>query len=277
MSFAETVLLGAIAGFTIYLGLPVGRLGRVSDRARVALAMFSVGILAFIFIDVIGHGQRIVETALVSYKHNDTSLGARSRIVRAARPSASQPVPPASRRSSHACGGAPCVLRLRAGTRPTTLTADELARYEFNARRVALQTRDDDRVRDRPAQLRRRARYRRLGEGRRDRPCDRADRRLRSAQRDRGLRNRRPARQCASILAMAVPRGAGRRWTHVRRHDPRLPGALRPARAVLLRARRRRDHLRRSGRSGPACAATATARSASTSSLPASCSASPRI
>ena len=34
MSFAETVLLGAIAGFTIYLGLPVGRLGRVSDRAR---------------------------------------------------------------------------------------------------------------------------------------------------------------------------------------------------------------------------------------------------
>ena len=75
MSFAETVLLGAIAGFTIYLGLPVGRLGRVSDRARVALAMFSVGILAFIFVDVSGHGQEIVATALDSYKHNDASLG----------------------------------------------------------------------------------------------------------------------------------------------------------------------------------------------------------
>ena len=26
MSFSETVLLGALAGFTIFLGLPVGRL-----------------------------------------------------------------------------------------------------------------------------------------------------------------------------------------------------------------------------------------------------------
>ena len=32
MSFAETVLLGAIAGSTIYIGLPFGRIEHVDDR-----------------------------------------------------------------------------------------------------------------------------------------------------------------------------------------------------------------------------------------------------
>src|SRR5437660_10948493 len=75
MTFAETGLLGAIAGFTIFLGLPVGRLGRVDDRARVALAMFSVGVLAFNLVDVTGHGQEIVDSALSSFKDHKTSLG----------------------------------------------------------------------------------------------------------------------------------------------------------------------------------------------------------
>lgn len=74
MGFAETVLLGAIAGFTIYLGLPAGRIGRVDDRLRVALAMFSVGILAFIFMDVTKNGQDIIETALSSYRHHSGGL-----------------------------------------------------------------------------------------------------------------------------------------------------------------------------------------------------------
>jgi ZIP family zinc transporter len=61
MSFGETVVLGALAGFTIYLGLPFGRIRFVSDRARVALAMFSVGVLAFLFAEVLVHGVEIVE------------------------------------------------------------------------------------------------------------------------------------------------------------------------------------------------------------------------
>ena len=61
MSFAETVLLGALAGFTIFLGLPVGRLHVLGDRVRVALAMFSVGILVFLLVDVIMHGFEISE------------------------------------------------------------------------------------------------------------------------------------------------------------------------------------------------------------------------
>lgn len=68
------MLLGAIAGFTIYLGLPLGRVNRVDERLRVALAMFSVGILPFIFMDVTKHGQEIVDTTLGNFKDHKTSL-----------------------------------------------------------------------------------------------------------------------------------------------------------------------------------------------------------
>jgi zinc transporter, ZIP family len=75
MSFTETALLGALAGFTIYLGLPFGRLQLLSDRARVALAMFSVGVLAFIFVDVMAHAFGIVEGAVEGFKDDSASLG----------------------------------------------------------------------------------------------------------------------------------------------------------------------------------------------------------
>jgi ZIP family zinc transporter len=74
MGFTETVALGAIAGFTIYLGLPLGRVKRVDDRMRVCLAMFSVGILAFIFMDVTKHGEAILETAVAHFKAHASSL-----------------------------------------------------------------------------------------------------------------------------------------------------------------------------------------------------------
>ena len=67
MSFAETVLLGALAGFTIFLGLPLGRLQVLSSRGRVALAMFAVGVLAFIFVDVLEHGFSIVEETVQKF------------------------------------------------------------------------------------------------------------------------------------------------------------------------------------------------------------------
>jgi zinc transporter, ZIP family len=69
LPFAQTVGLGAIAGFTIFLGLPVGRLRALDARTRVALAMFSVGILAFIFMDVGSHAEGIIEAHLQSFKH----------------------------------------------------------------------------------------------------------------------------------------------------------------------------------------------------------------
>jgi zinc transporter, ZIP family len=75
MSFGETVLLGALAGFTIYLGLPFGRVQLVSTRARVALAMFSVGVLAFLFAEVLVHGVEIVEHNFERLGNGHGSLG----------------------------------------------------------------------------------------------------------------------------------------------------------------------------------------------------------
>jgi ZIP family zinc transporter len=74
VSFGETVLLGALAGFTIYLGLPVGRVGFVSQRAKVALAMFSVGVLAFLFAEVLVHGVEIVEHRFEELGEDEGSL-----------------------------------------------------------------------------------------------------------------------------------------------------------------------------------------------------------
>jgi zinc transporter, ZIP family len=74
MGFSETIALGAIAGLTIFIGLPLGRVRRVDDRLRVGLAMFSVGILAFIFMDVTKHGEEILETGLAHFKAHDSSF-----------------------------------------------------------------------------------------------------------------------------------------------------------------------------------------------------------
>ncbi len=75
MTFTETVLLGALAGFTIYLGLPFARLELLSARVRVALAMFAVGVLAFLFVDVMEHAFEIVEDAVDGFRDGGKSLG----------------------------------------------------------------------------------------------------------------------------------------------------------------------------------------------------------
>jgi len=75
VSFAQTVALGALAGFTIFLGLPVGRLQTIGTRTRVGLAMFSVGILAFIFVDVLSNAREILGLAVTAYKTGHGSLG----------------------------------------------------------------------------------------------------------------------------------------------------------------------------------------------------------
>ncbi len=75
MSFAETVLLGGLAGSTIFLGLPVGRLELLGTRARVGLAMFSVGILVFLLVDVLVHGFELSEGAVSAFKDGTASFG----------------------------------------------------------------------------------------------------------------------------------------------------------------------------------------------------------
>jgi ZIP family zinc transporter len=75
LSFAETVLLGALAGFTIYCGLPFGRLQVLSPRARVGLAMFAVGVLAFLFADIFEHALEIVEEPVEAFEEGEQGIG----------------------------------------------------------------------------------------------------------------------------------------------------------------------------------------------------------
>ena len=78
MSFAETAALGALAGSTIFLSLPFGRLTSLSSRARVALAMFAVGVLAFLFVDVLEHAFGIVEGGVESTRRAPARSAMRS-------------------------------------------------------------------------------------------------------------------------------------------------------------------------------------------------------
>jgi len=64
MNLTQTVLLGALAGFSIYLGLPLGRIERVSERLRSFLTMTSAGILIFLLFDILQNIREPIEGAL---------------------------------------------------------------------------------------------------------------------------------------------------------------------------------------------------------------------
>jgi ZIP family zinc transporter len=68
MSTAQTLVLGAIAGLTIFVGLPMGRLGGASAAVRAALSSVATGILVFLFWDVVSHGVEPVETHLEAHR-----------------------------------------------------------------------------------------------------------------------------------------------------------------------------------------------------------------
>ncbi|MBV9253058.1 MAG: zinc permease, partial [Actinobacteria bacterium] len=53
MSAARVLLLGGIAGATIFLGLPVGRVRRLSTSTRALLNAIAIGILLFLLWDVL--------------------------------------------------------------------------------------------------------------------------------------------------------------------------------------------------------------------------------
>ena len=64
MSTTETLALGAIAGFTIFLGLPIGRMQNVTAATKAFLAATATGVLVFLFWDVLSQAVGPVETAL---------------------------------------------------------------------------------------------------------------------------------------------------------------------------------------------------------------------
>jgi len=64
MSTGQTVLLGAIAGLTIFLGLPMGRIRTRGHRTKTFLAGVSAGILVFLFFDILKNATEPLEKAV---------------------------------------------------------------------------------------------------------------------------------------------------------------------------------------------------------------------
>jgi ZIP family zinc transporter len=64
VSTGQILLLGAVAGATIFLGLPIGRLQGLSRTARVGLSSLATGILVFLLWDVLSGAVAPIEAAL---------------------------------------------------------------------------------------------------------------------------------------------------------------------------------------------------------------------
>ncbi len=64
MSFEQTVLLAAIAGLTIFLGLPVGRLRNLSTRTQALLTTGAAGVILFLIWDILAQAVEPVEASL---------------------------------------------------------------------------------------------------------------------------------------------------------------------------------------------------------------------
>jgi zinc transporter, ZIP family len=63
IDYLQLLLLGAIAGFTIFLGLPLATLQNVSGRKKGFLNAVAIGILVFLIIDVFSHAWETTGSA----------------------------------------------------------------------------------------------------------------------------------------------------------------------------------------------------------------------
>jgi ZIP family zinc transporter len=73
MSFAQTVILAAFAGGTIFLGLPVGRLRGLSRRWQATLTTAAAGVILFLIYDVLSQAVEPVSAALEAARNGSES------------------------------------------------------------------------------------------------------------------------------------------------------------------------------------------------------------
>jgi zinc transporter, ZIP family len=74
MSFTDTVVLGAIAGFTIFLGLPVARWRNPRRDWQAFLNALATGILVFLLWDILSKAREPVDTALGTAREGNPAL-----------------------------------------------------------------------------------------------------------------------------------------------------------------------------------------------------------
>ncbi len=75
MSLSTTLLLGLIAGGTIVIGLPVGRMHSPAASLRVLLNATAVGVLLFLFWDVMSAAFEPIDAALAGYHEGKGGVG----------------------------------------------------------------------------------------------------------------------------------------------------------------------------------------------------------
>src|ERR687886_2960650 len=71
MSTERTLLLGAIAGITIFLGLPLGRIRNANPAVKAAFSAVATGVLIFLLIEVADHGFAPVEEGAEEHEWGD--------------------------------------------------------------------------------------------------------------------------------------------------------------------------------------------------------------
>ena len=76
MPTGTIVLLGAFAGLTIFLGLPIARIKNVSPTLKTFLSMLATGVLVFLLFDVISKASDPINSALTQLHNYHTGGGA---------------------------------------------------------------------------------------------------------------------------------------------------------------------------------------------------------
>ena len=73
LPFGLTVLLGAIAGFTIFLGLPIARIRKIHPAVIGVLNALAIGILVYLVVEIAGNATQPVVQAVLQWHANPSS------------------------------------------------------------------------------------------------------------------------------------------------------------------------------------------------------------
>ena len=75
MGIGKTLLLGFIAGATILIGMPLGRMRRPSEALRVTLNALAIGVLIFLVWDVLSAAWEPIDEGLAAHHESGAGLG----------------------------------------------------------------------------------------------------------------------------------------------------------------------------------------------------------